>query len=452
MNYAVVDIETTGGYASKGAITEIAIIITNGQLVLNRYSTLINPEQEIPYYITRLTGINNAMVASAPTFNEVAATIFNTLNGCIFVAHNVGFDYSFVNYQLKQCGYTLTCKKLCTVRFSKKIFIGLPSYSLGNLCKSLDIPLYDRHRATGDAEATCLLLHKTIQADEHNELDKLLKNKAKERNLPLQVTADNYDELPTGIGVYYFWNSKQKIIYIGKAINIKKRIASHFVGNKTTNQRQEFIRNIAYITYTLCATELMSLVLESTEIKHHWPKYNQAQKQYEQTYALYHYPNQQGYYTLVVDKKKKNLPYLITVKNKIDGLVQLRKLVENYGLCPKYCQVAYMASEDTTCTCGGACTNVVSSQSYNQLVLQAIASVQNKTASYALIGQGLQATNKSVLVVQQGNCVGLGYIPSTLQFSTYDALLPHLQLVKPNNYINSLVLQAIDTHQYVQLS
>src|SRR5882757_8687089 len=137
--YAIVDIETTGGYAAAHGITEIAVYIHDGEKVVKHFETLINPHQNIPRYITALTGIDNDMVADAPSFEEVAPALFELLNDQVFIAHNVNFDYSFIKHQLKFCGFDLTAKKLCTVRLSRKVFPGLASYSLGNLCRSLEI-------------------------------------------------------------------------------------------------------------------------------------------------------------------------------------------------------------------------------------------------------------------------------------------------------------------------
>ncbi|RZK16647.1 MAG: DNA polymerase III subunit epsilon, partial [Flavobacterium sp.] len=141
MLYAVVDIETTGGFASGNGITEIAIIIHDGSVVLDRYETLINPMQDIPSHIEALTGISNEMVESAPLFSDVAEKIYELLNDKIFVAHNVNFDYSFIRHQLSVAGFDLQCKKLCTVRMSRKIIPGHRSYSLGKLCNDLKINL-----------------------------------------------------------------------------------------------------------------------------------------------------------------------------------------------------------------------------------------------------------------------------------------------------------------------
>ncbi|MEY4739403.1 MAG: hypothetical protein RLZZ05_787, partial [Bacteroidota bacterium] len=134
--YAIVDIETTGGNAGTGSITEIAILISDGKNIMHKYTTLVNPMQPIPVFIEKLTGITDGMVSKAPVFGKVAKDVYELLQDKVFVAHNVNFDFSFVAHQLSQHGFKLQSRKLCTVRLSRKIFEGHLSYSLGNLCRS----------------------------------------------------------------------------------------------------------------------------------------------------------------------------------------------------------------------------------------------------------------------------------------------------------------------------
>ena len=141
VNYAIVDIETTGGYSSASQITEIAIFLFDGKKIIDEYCTLINPEQPIPFHIQALTGITDEMVKDAPKFEDIAEDIYHLLNSRVFVAHNVHFDYSFVQSSLKNAGYNWNASRLCTVRLSKKVFPNLPSYSLGKLCRSVGIEI-----------------------------------------------------------------------------------------------------------------------------------------------------------------------------------------------------------------------------------------------------------------------------------------------------------------------
>lgn len=156
--YAVVDIETTSGSPKNGKITEIAIFIYDGSEVIDSFVTLINPECEIPFYITNITGITNEMVSNAPKFYEVAKKIVEITSNRIFVAHNATFDYNFIKSEFKNLGYSYNRKTMCTVKLSRKHIPGHGSYSLGKICSELGIEINGRHRAAGDALATVKLL------------------------------------------------------------------------------------------------------------------------------------------------------------------------------------------------------------------------------------------------------------------------------------------------------
>ena len=165
MRFAVVDIETTGGFPEQHGITEIAIVLMDGKEIEGKYSTLVNPHQPIPPFIANMTGISDAMVAKAPSFELVAEKINELLKGRIFVAHNVNFDFSFVKYHLQQAGYHLQTPKLCTIRMSRKVFPGFRKYGLGHLTRELGIRIEDRHRAGGDALATAQVMQLIQEKD-----------------------------------------------------------------------------------------------------------------------------------------------------------------------------------------------------------------------------------------------------------------------------------------------
>lgn len=285
--YAIVDIETTGGYAAANGIIEIAIKIFDGQQVTEEYETLINPGQAIPKYIQAFTGITNEMVEGAPYFEEVAEKVFTYLQGNIFVAHNVNFDYSFIKNHLDFYGYSFTAKKLCTVRLARQIFPGLSSYSLGNLCQSLEIEIINRHRAGGDASATVVLFRKLIENDTKGAIVSSLNRNSKEQCLPPNIPKVQFDALPRTPGIYYFHDQKGKVIYVGKAKNIRNRINSHFSNNSDSRQKQNFIRHTYSISFHVTGTELMAAILESTEIKKLWPIFNTSQKRAEEVYGIF---------------------------------------------------------------------------------------------------------------------------------------------------------------------
>jgi DNA polymerase-3 subunit epsilon len=177
MEFAVVDIETTGSTPQSAGITEIAIVIHNGVEVTGKYVTLINPRHKIPPFIVNMTGISDEMVAGAPLFEEVAPQIYNLLNGRVFVAHNVSFDYSFVHYLLGRSGFQWSAPKLCTIKLSRRVFPGLEKYGLGSLTRDLGIRIEGRHRAWGDAAATAQVLTMAIEKEGMQPIHSLLAKK-----------------------------------------------------------------------------------------------------------------------------------------------------------------------------------------------------------------------------------------------------------------------------------
>jgi DNA polymerase-3 subunit epsilon len=319
VTYAIVDIETTGGYASANGIIEISIKIFDGERIVEEFETLVNPNQNIPRYIQAFTGINNDMVQDAPVFEEIAEKVYTYLQGNVFVAHNVNFDYSFIKSHLECYGYSFNAKKLCTVRLSRQIFPGLPSYSLGNLCNSLQIDLNNRHRAGGDADATVTLFKKLLTNDTKGVITASLNRNSKEAVLPPNVPKAHFDVLPKTPGVYYFHDQKGKVIYVGKAKNIRSRVNSHFSNNSDSRQKQNFVRNVHAISFQSTATELMAAILESTEIKRLWPIFNTSQKRQEEIFGIFVYEDQNGYMRLAIEKKRKYSNPVYTFHYKVDG-------------------------------------------------------------------------------------------------------------------------------------
>ena len=192
MEFAIVDIETTGGMPHTHGITEIAIVMHNGVEVTGKYVTLVNPRQKIPPFIVNMTGISDAMVATAPLFEEVAPQIFNLLKDRVFVAHNVSFDYGFVHYLLNHHGYEWSAPKLCTIRLSKKVFPGFTKYGLGSLTRDLGIRIEGRHRAWGDAAATAQVLTMAIEKEGMQPIHNLLNKKEPRKKIapPSSETGD----------------------------------------------------------------------------------------------------------------------------------------------------------------------------------------------------------------------------------------------------------------------
>ncbi len=447
--YAIVDIETTGGHASAHGITEIAICIHDGKKVLNRYQSLVNPRQEIPVYIQALTGINEDMVAAAPDFAAIAADVYHLLHGHIFVAHNVNFDYSFVRHHLAAAGYDLNCSKLCTVRLGRKILPGMPSYSLGKLCHHLGIGNSGRHRAGGDADATAELFTMLMENDKDGHISDALKIRSKEQVLPPNLHRNFMDKLPATPGVYYFHNQNGKVVYVGKAVNIKKRVASHFSGNNAGAQRQDFMRHIHQISYQECGTELMALVLESVEIKRLWPQFNRSQKKLEFPFGLYSYEDQNGYIRLAIDRRRKYSFPLHTCSTLTEGRNLLQKLIDEFELCPKFC---FIQKNNDACTgsrhLACACIGNESPDNYNKRIASALNTLKETLPTFALRDEGRTPDEHSCILIENGQFYGIGYISQYFQADNIEQIKNFLTPYPGNDYIRNMVLNHAGEHPW----
>jgi DNA polymerase III subunit epsilon len=442
--YAIVDIETTGGYAANNGITELAIVLYDGKNEINRFQTLVNPLISIPKYIQSLTGITDDMVSSAPPFSQIASEVFGYLKEAIFVAHNVNFDYSFLKFQLAACGFELQSKKLCTVRLSRKIFPGLPGYSLGKICRELGISISNRHRAGGDADATVQLFEKILQGDTQGHLKTMLKGKSKEQYLPPNLPSEQLNELPYVAGVYYFHDQKGKVIYVGKAKNLRKRVCSHFSNNKPNLQKQEFLREIYTISWQTCGTELMAYLLECIEIKRLWPRFNRSLKRFEQAFGLYVFEDRNGYLRMAIEKRRKHMEPLYTFSLLAEGHNLLRRLVKQFGLCSKLC---FMQKGEAECEgikekiCSGACEKRELPHLYNQRIERAIESLTISLPSFTLIDQGRHASEQSYILIEQGKFYGMGYLPVDSVIDDTTQLKNYLTQYPENDYMRGLVYQ-----------
>jgi len=335
--FAIVDIETTGSYAAANSITEIAVLISDGLQVLDRYDTLVKPDHAIPMAIQSLTGIDNNMVADAPTFSVIAKELRAILAEHIFVAHNVNFDLSFIQEAFKAEGIDYKPRRLCTVRYSRRLKKGLKSYSLSNLTKHFRLNNEAAHRAWGDANVTTQLLHLLLEEDKQGQWQQMIKVNTGELNLPAHLPAQEFHDLPNEPGVYYFYNQQGEILYVGKASRLKSRVSSHFTADKSTARSADFKREIAHIHYELCGNILMAGLWEDHEIRRLWPPHNRAQKNPKQSFGVFIYQTQKGQTALGINKLNRQQSFLQQFYNLEKARSWVAEKVEKHSLDPKLC-------------------------------------------------------------------------------------------------------------------
>ena len=444
--YAIIDVETTGTAATYGKITEIAIILHDGVGVTQTYNTLINPECHIPYHITRLTGITNEMVSNAPKFYEVAKKIIELTAGKIFVAHNANFDYSFIKEEFKRLGYDFKRKTICTVKLGRKLLPGHRSYSLGNICADLEIEITDRHRAIGDALATAKLFE--ILVEQNFKLESSL-FVTQTYPLPKEKMAS----IPSKTGVYYFYDAQGNLIYIGKSKDIHQRVLTH-LSNSQTKKAIEMRDKIADISWEETGSELVALLLESSEIKKHKPLFNRSQRRSALNFGLFSVIDPAGYINLKISKIEGEEIPLTTFHFQQEGIDYLHNLVEKYALCKKLCHLDNTSGECFSSQlhdCRGACTGLESPESYNLRVNKSIHPLNYRSPNFFVIDQGRVNDEKAVIEIANGRYTGFGYISMEYAINNPELLKDCIRKYNDNRDIRSIIKGYINRNKYLKI-
>ncbi|WP_264510297.1 exonuclease domain-containing protein [Flavobacterium sp. N1719] len=438
--YCILDIETTGGQFNEEGITEIAIYKFDGHEVVDQFISLVNPEIPIQPFVVKLTGINNAMLRSAPKFFEVAKRIIEITEDCIVVAHNASFDYRILRTEFSRLGYEFKRPTLCTVELSKKLIPDQPSYSLGKLVRALGIPMADRHRASGDALATVKLFKLLLSKDSEKEILKsLVKTEIKSGMSPKLL--DIVEALPTKTGIYYIHNEKGELIYIGKSKNIKKRVNQHFTG--TTSKSKKIQREVFAVTYEETGSELIALLKESEEIKINKPIYNRAQRKSIFQWALYEVLTDDGYLSLQLQKadgRKKEITSFSSIQ---EGKNYLFKITEKYQLCQK---INGLYDTQKSCfqykikECNGACIQAESADDYNARVEDYLEEVQFGNQTLVVIDRGRRTEERSAVLIENGIYKGYCFYDLNYQIMNID-ILKNLIIPMQNNRDTRTIIQ-----------
>jgi DNA polymerase-3 subunit epsilon len=361
--YVVLDLETTGGNAVHDRITEIAAVRVENGLETARWSTLVNPGVRIPPFIQALTGINDAMVASAPGFDEVAKDLLEILDGAVFVAHNVRFDHGFVQNELARLDITFKVKTLCTVRLSRKLYPQHKGHGLDAILKRHGLQTMARHRAMGDVEVVLQWLKVATQ-----ELGQpLVQGMALEllqgsASVPPQLETAISD-IPDTAGVYLFYGEGALPLYIGKSVNMRTRVMSHFQSAAKVAREMRILTEIRCVEWIETAGELGALLLESRLVKEKQPVYNRQLRR-ERTLCSWHLnedPDANPLLKLVqfdnIDPQHWGQLYG-SYRSKRQATDALRLLADSHALCP---QLLGLESGKGACfacqlgRCKGAC-------------------------------------------------------------------------------------------------
>lgn len=318
--YSVIDIETTGGNRDGQKIIEIAIINFDGNEIEEVWSTLINPEKHISYFITNLTGITNEMVQDAPKFYEVAKKIVSMTEGRVFVAHNVFFDYRFIQREFNELGYVFRREVFCTCRMARVAFKDLSSYSLKNLCRHFNIVQTSAHRALSDTY-NCLDMFKLIQ----KELSSSEAVQRVDSLRPAQLEDFNFEDYPQRHGVYFMYDESDNLLYVGKSKNLQNRIRQHFKSFNGTKRDLNLKLAVKRVEFIETFHDLPTDLLELQMIKSLRPSHNRASRASRYQYGLRFVDGKddldpRDYFKITKDLDDVSISYLFRSKPRAESM------------------------------------------------------------------------------------------------------------------------------------
>lgn len=449
--YAIIDIETTGGQFNEEGITEIAIYRFDGHEVVDQFISLVNPEIPIQPFVVKLTGINNAMLRSAPKFYEVAKRIIEITQDAIIVAHNASFDYRILRTEFRRLGYTFDCKTLCTVELAKVLMPEQSSYSLGKLVRSLGIPMADRHRASGDAMATVKLFKMLLDKDLEKKIVTEMIQTEIVKGMPPKLL-DIVESLPSKTGVYYIHREDGSIIYIGKSKNIKKRINQHFTG--TSHKCKKIQLEVFAVTYEETGSELIALLKESDEIKVNQPIYNRSQRKSIFQWALYAEKDAQGYLNLQLrkaDSRKREITAFTTLQ---EGKNALFRITAHYKLCQKLTglyETKNHCFQYTINECDGACIGKVSAEDYNQRVQEFIDKNVFENKTLVITDRGRTINERSAVLIENGIYKGYAFYDLNYQIRNIDILKNMITPMSSNRDTRTIIQSQIRRSKSLKL-
>ena len=421
--YAILDIETTGGQFNEEGITEIAIYKFDGHEIVDQFISLVNPEIPIQPFVVKLTGINNAMLRSAPKFYEVAKRIIEMTNDCVLVAHNASFDYRILRTEFRRLGYEFNVKTLCTVELSKKLLPEQKSHSLGKLVRALGIPMADRHRASGDAMATVKLFKMLLDKDLNKEIVKEhIKFEIQKGIAPKLM--DIVESLPSKTGIYYIHREDGSLIFIGKSKNIKKRVNQHFTG--ITKSAKKIQNEVFTVTYEETGSELIAQLKEYQEIKINRPIYNRMSPKSNFSWSIYSEKDDNGYLNLKLQKSDGRKKEVKSYTSLQEGKDALYRITSQYQLCQKltglYETKTHCFQNTNISECDGACIGKITAEEYNLRVQIFIEKNLFENKTLVIVDKGRTISERSAILVENGVYKGYAFYDLNYQINTIAVL------------------------------
>ena len=388
----LLDCETTGGKATYHRIIEIGLlVIENGELV-EKWQTFLDPETTLPPFIQRLTGISPDMVSSAPLFSDIATELLSKLDGGTLVAHNARFDYGFLKNEFQRVGISYNAKPLCSVKFSRNLYPQFKRHGLSQIIERFKLSIVNRHRALDDAEMIYQFFLKSTALFSDEEIQATCESILKRPALPIKLDASEVEKLPASAGVYYFYDDKDVLLYIGKSVNIRNRVMSHFSSDHKNPKDLQMSSKIAHIDFQQTPTDFGAQIHESNQIKALFPLYNRRLRKVKKMFQYRTEPDDLGYLRLSIEAIDTDNP----AANEQFGLFRsprqaskkMEKLADQYFLCHKLLGLEGSHSRTDPCfraqlkKCFGACCGKEAAATYNERMQAALKDYQIKLWPY----------------------------------------------------------------------
>lgn len=335
-----VDIETNGLNHVRGKVIEVAAIRVEQGSIVRKFTSLVDPETELPQFITRLTGITSQDLRGAPTFLQIADELHELLQGAVFVAHNVRFDYSFLKQEFKRSGHKFLPKQLCTVKLSKALYPAERSHKLESLIRRHGFTFEARHRAYDDAAVLWQFIQKVQQTFGSETVEAAIAKQIRKPSLPKALNPNLVQSLPETPGVYIFQDEASRPLYVGKSINIKKRVLSHFGHDHDDSKEFKISQAIHHIETHETGGELEGLLLESQLVKELQPIYNRQLRRMSKLILARSKTDENGYVRVVLEEASSINPdgtdtVLSVYATRGKARSSLEDILRLYDLCPK---------------------------------------------------------------------------------------------------------------------
>jgi len=378
---AIVDLETTGGHITRDRITEIGVLLIDGDQV-ERFSHLVNPGQPIPAFIENMTGISNSMVADAPPFAALAADLLPKLQGRLLLAHNVRFDYGVLKNEFKRVGLHFQSETLCTVKLSRRLYPQYYKHNLDAIIARHQIELPARHRALADAEGVYQFI---LSASDELGLDTVWQAAQAlmaETAPPEGIDAETFDALPDVAGVYWIYDQGGLPLFVGRGSNLRRQVLAHFSGGK--RREAQLAGQAGRIEWRETIGEFSAALFEIIQLKRLRPRLNPKGRMACEACTLLLEMHEDGFLRPRVIATELLVPsahaqHYGLFRNARDARKALQEIAQAAGLCQSILGVERVTSrKGRPCDgrmqgqCKGACIGLETASAHNARVEKAL--------------------------------------------------------------------------------